>query len=163
MTTRRFPFRVPRDLTEQLGYERVVSQSFAAPLPTYDLPLDEAVLRSLGFETIDGDRHVTAVVAKPTGPRRLLALYWEPGGDELAWDDGVRSGAGQLNHWPWIDWLDRIAADVWLEWAGACLGGSDRDATHRLIVDRQTWAAYVAPVTEARMIVATQALPEVTY
>jgi len=32
-------------------------------------------------------------------------LASEPAGDELAFADGVHSGAGQLNHWIWLDYL----------------------------------------------------------
>jgi hypothetical protein len=35
----------------------------------------------------------------PTGPRRYVMLNWESAGDELAFTDGVHSGAGQLDHW----------------------------------------------------------------
>jgi hypothetical protein len=74
----------------------------------------------------------------PTGPRRFVALYWEPAGDELAFTDGVHSGAGQLHHWLFLQVLHRPQVHGWLVEHQVDLGSSEASATHALVVDRQT-------------------------
>ena len=87
-----WPFALPARFLDQLGYRRTV-EAFDSPAMRARLA---ELLRRQGID---------AGAAPPTGPRRFVALYWEPAGDELAFSDGVHSGAGQLNHWLWLDYL----------------------------------------------------------
>ena len=109
--------------------------------------------------------------AAPRGPRRYVALYWEPAGDELAFTDGVHSGAGQLNHWAWLDYLrgNFTVRDAplagrpiygWLVEHQVGLGSSDAPATHALVVDADSGAAWVAPIALGRRIVRAQSLAQ---
>jgi hypothetical protein len=50
---------------------------------------------------------VVADVPTPVGPHRYISLWWESAGDELAFSDGAHSGAGQLNHWCWLEYMRR--------------------------------------------------------
>jgi hypothetical protein len=88
-----------------------------------------------------------------SGPRRFVMVHWEPFGDELAFVDGTHSGAGQLNHCAWLDYLhDRSQfgpIDRWLIEHRVDLGSSDNPATH---------AAWVAPMAQAHRIVHQQTL-----
>ena len=103
-----------------------------------------------------------------TGPRRYVMLHWEPAGDELAFADGVHSGAGQLQHWVWLDYLHGRTPGVpppvlgpivaWLVEHQVDLGSSDAPATHALVVDADSGAAWVAPIALARRIVREQSL-----
>ena len=104
----------------------------------------------------------------PISPRRYLALWWEPAGDELAWSNGTHSGAGQLNHWTWLDYLHGTAASDaplvrgvirgWLAEHQVDFGSGDAEATHALLIDTELQAAWVAPIALARRIVRAQSL-----
>jgi hypothetical protein len=95
-------------------------------------------------------------------------LASEPAGDELAFADGVHSGAGQLQHWIWLDYLHGRTPGVpppvlgpigaWLLEHQVDLGSSDAPATHALVVDADSAAAWVAPIALARRIVREQSL-----
>jgi hypothetical protein len=77
-----WPFPLPERFVDQLGYPRVVE---AFDSPAMRAPLAE-LLRRQG---------IAEPQPMPTGRRRFVALHWEPAGDELAFTDGVHSGAGQ--------------------------------------------------------------------
>jgi hypothetical protein len=142
-----WPFPLPERFTERLGYERAV-ETFESP--AMRLYLVEVLRR-------DG---IDAPLSAPTGPRRYVALYWEPAGDELAFEDGAHSGAGQLDHWPFLDYLHGGQSfgpiDGWLIEHQVDLGSSEEPATHALVVDREANAAWVAPIARARTIVRAQ-------
>ena len=152
-----FPFPLPDRFLDQLGYFRVV-EAFDSPAMRARLA---ELLRRQGID---------AGVAPPTGPRRYVMLHWEPAGDELAFADGVHSGAGQLNHWIWLDYLHGRTPGVpppvlgpivaWLVEHQVDLGSSDAPATHALVVDADSGAAWVAPIALARRIVRTQSLAQ---
>jgi hypothetical protein len=89
-----------------------------------------------------------------------VALWWESGGDELAWSDGAHSGAGQLEHWSWLEYVRQGMIHGWLVEYEIQLGSSDAPASHALVVDRQSAIAYVAPMALARRIIRAQALGE---
>src|ERR671931_122505 len=82
--------------------------------------------------------------------------------------DGVHSGAGQLNHWVWLDYLHGRTPGVpppvlgpivaWLVEHQVDLGSSDAPATHALIVDGDSGVAWVALIALARHIVRAQSL-----
>jgi hypothetical protein len=103
---------------------------------------------------------IDAERAAPTGPRRYVLLHWEPSGDELAWSDGAHSGAGQLDHWPWLSSIRHADNHARLVRHDIDLGSSDGPATHALVIDSHTAAAYVAPIALARRIVRAQSLPQ---
>jgi hypothetical protein len=82
------------------------------------------------------------------GAARYVAWWWEPGGDELAYDDGRTLLVGA----DWPAWLDLIRDPVWtaaLELAAAELGerielgDSETAARHALLVDTATRVCYV--------------------
>jgi hypothetical protein len=95
-------------------------------------------------------------------------LASEPAGDELASADGVHSGAGQLDHWLWLNYLHGRAPGVpppvlgqigaWLHEHQVDLGSSDGPPAHALLIDGEANAAWVAPIALARRIVRAQSL-----
>ena len=73
------------------------------------------------------------------GPARHVAFYWTPCGDEIMYSDGRASA-----DWHWHAWLlftrhNSIAPHI----APYNLGSSDEEATHWLLVDRETNALHV--------------------
>jgi hypothetical protein len=150
-----WPFPVPEHFLGQLGYARTVEafDSLAMRARLAELP------RRQGS---------AAGAVPPPGPRRFVLFHWQPAGDELAFSDGVHSGAGQLQHWLWLDYLHGRAPGVpppvlgpigaWLVEHQVDLGSSDAPATHALIVDGDAGAAWVAPIALARRIVSAQSL-----
>jgi hypothetical protein len=150
-----WPFPLPEGFLDQLGYARTVE--------AFDSPAMRArvaeLLRRQG---------IAEPQPMPTGPRRFIALYWEPAGDELAFTDGVHSGAGQLQHWVWLDYLHGRSPGVpppvlgpigaWLVEHQVDLGSSEASATHALVVDRQSGQAWIAPLARAPAIVRAQQL-----
>src|SRR5919202_3542530 len=87
-----WPFPLPDRFLDALGYARVVE--------AFESPAMRAHIADLLCR-----QGIAEPQPMPTGPRRFVALSWEPAGDELAFTDGVHSGAGQLNHWLWLDYL----------------------------------------------------------
>ena len=153
-----WPFPLPDRFVDTLGYPRVV-EAFDSPA------LRDRLAELLRRQGID------AGAAPPTGPRRYVALWWEPAGDELAFTDGVRSGVGQLDHWAWLDYLrgnfTARAAPLagrpiygWLAEYQVDLGSSDAPATHALIVDGVSYEAWAVPIALARQIVREQSLAQ---
>ena len=150
-----FPFSLPGRFLDALGYPRVV-EAFDSP------PMRAHLAELLRRQGID------AGAAPPTGPRRFVLFHWQPAGDELEFSDGVHSGAGQLQHWVWLDYLHGRAPGVpppvlgpivaWLVEHQVDLGSSDTPATHALVVDGDAGAAWVAPIALARRIVRAQSL-----
>ena len=152
----RWPFPLPDRFLDQLGYVRTVE--------AFDSPAMRACLAEVLHR-----QGIAKPQPMPAGPRRYVALWWEPAGDELAFTDGVHSGAGQLNHWLWLDYLHGRTPSVpppvlgpigaWLLEHQVDLGSTDAPATHALIVDADSGAAaWVAPITLARRIVREQSL-----
>ena len=147
----RWPFPLPKQFLEALGYRRTV-EAFESPAMRARLA---ALLRQQG---------ITAEPPVPAGPRRFVSLWWESAGDELAWSDSVHGGAGQLQHWAWLDYLHGHhhvgPISGWLIEHEINLGNSDEPATHTLVVDADASMAYVAPIAVARRIVRTQSLDQ---
>ena len=99
--------------------------------------------------------------SRPTPrPRRCVVLYWEPVGDELAWTDGQSGGAGQLDHWLFLDLVHRRQVHDWLVEHHVDLGSSEASGTHALVVDARSGAAWAAPIVLARRIVREQSLAQ---
>jgi hypothetical protein len=111
-----FPFALPPDFLARLGYERAVG----APLPITD-ELRDQLRRDYGAERLAAFE--ARVAARR--PRRWVALFWEPAGDELAWTDGQSGGAGQLDHWPFLDLVHRPQVHGWFVEHQVDLGSSE--------------------------------------
>lgn len=127
---------LPVDFVKKLGYP--------PPLPWVEVSLSGAV-------TVRGIQPGTA--------RRYLALWWERCGDELGWTDGVRGGAGQLDHRLWLTMMQRSGLDFRLrEQAGINLGSSEEEPTHWMVVNVETGEAWIAPKALARRIVEQERL-----
>lgn len=73
------------------------------------------------------------------GPARLVAFYWTPCGDEIMYSDGRASADGHWHAWLLFTRHKGIAPHI----APYNLGNSDEEATHWLLVDRETYALYV--------------------
>ena len=145
----RFPFDLPPDFLTRLGYERAVG----APFQITDELRDQ--LRCM-FGAEDLAAFAASVAARR--PRRWVALFWEPAGDELGWTDGQSSGAGQLDHWPFLDLVHRPQVRGWLVEYQVDLGSSEAPGSRALVIDRETGQAWVAPMATARAIVRAQRL-----
>src|SRR5688572_7882119 len=70
--------------------------------------------------------------------RRFVALYWEPCGDEAAFDDGVSSAIGMSDNWLFLGFIRQPDVRRWLDDNTINLGNSDESATHWLIADTLT-------------------------
>ena len=140
----RWPVPLPARFLDTLGYTRAVAA------------IDTPSLRARVSELLR-QRGIDSPLAAPTGPRRFVLLYWECAGDELAFNDGVHSGAGQLDHWPWLEYLRRHPSiRYWLAEHQVDLGSSEEQASHALVIDHRTGDAWVAPMAIARLVVRTQ-------
>ena len=93
------------------------------------------------------------------GGRQFVALYWEPCGDEAAYDDGVSSAIGLSDNWLFLDFIHQADVQRWLDENGIHLGNSDEQARHWLVVDAATCEVYAAPRSEAFRILRTQNIP----
>src|SRR5262249_52306375 len=145
-----WPFPLPSHFADQLGYERA-----AGPVV-----MPESVREVLRRANVtDAEIAVTEHSLATRRPRRWLALWWEPAGDELAFRDGVASGAGRPDHWPYLGYMDDRQIHAWLIEHQVDLGSSEEPATHALVVDRDTDRAWVAPMPLASAIVRDQHLP----
>jgi hypothetical protein len=151
-----WPFPLPDRFVDSLGYERA-----AGPMA-----MPES-LRALLVRTNITEAQIAATERSLAArrPRRFVLLYWQPSGDELAYEDGQGSGAGQLDHWRYLQYLHGRRGTAlgvihgWLVEHEVNLGSSEEPATHALIVDRATNRGWVAPLPLARHIVREQRLP----
>ena len=110
------------------------------PLP---FALPESFLRRLGYRR----------------DRRIVAVYWEPAGDEAAYPDGVHSLVG-ANHDVYWELTRHPEVRAWLWQHAINLGNSDESATPWLLVDRATGQAYIGDAPEARERVKVQLLAD---
>jgi len=86
------------------------------------------------------------------GNGRLVALWWTALGDELLYSDGTTTATA-----PWRVWLALLGHPL----SGALLnpyqlGSSDREADHRLFVDRQLQTLDVGLALDVEQLLATQ-------
>jgi hypothetical protein len=93
------------------------------------------------------------------GGRRLVALYWEPSGDEACFDDGASFACGLCDNWLYLGFIRQPHVSQWLNDNGLNLGNSDEPAQHWLIADTLTSALYAATCREAYSVVHCQQLP----
>jgi hypothetical protein len=92
------------------------------------------------------------------GGRRLVALFWEPSGDEACYDDGQSYACGCCDNWLFLHFIHQPQVRGWLDRQGINLGSSDEPAEHWLIADALTGDLHAAPEREARAIVRSQRL-----
>ena len=92
--------------------------------------------------------------------RRLVALFWEPSGDEACYHDGVSYACGCCDNWLYIDFIRLPDVRRWLDDNELNLGNSDESAHHWLIADALTGNLYAAPRSEALAIVRQQHFPD---
>jgi hypothetical protein len=95
------------------------------------------------------------------GGRRLVALFWEPSGDEACYDDGQSYACGLCDNWLYLNFIRQADVHRWLDKNRLNLGNSDEAAQHWLIADALTGDLYAAPTREASAVVRQQRLPEV--
>src|SRR4051812_20544953 len=92
------------------------------------------------------------------GERQLVALFWEPCGDEACYDDGESYACGLCDNWLYLDFVHQPDVRTWLDENGLCLGNSDEAARHWLIADTLTADLYAAPWKQAAAMVRRQEL-----
>lgn len=73
------------------------------------------------------------------GSARYVACYWTPCGDEVMYSDGRISADGHWHAWLLFTRHKGVAPHL----APYNLGSSDEEATHWLLVDRETCALYI--------------------
>lgn len=93
------------------------------------------------------------------GGRRFVALFWEPSGDEAAYEDGISSAVGLSDNWLYLDFIRQAEVRRWLDEQGLHLGNSDEPAVHWLIADAVTGDLHAASRREALEVVRQQDLP----
>jgi len=93
------------------------------------------------------------------GPRRFVALFWTPMGDEACFDDGQSSACGLSDNHLYLSFLRRKDVWAWRDENELNFGNSDEEAVHWLVVDADTGEVYAAPKTEALRAVTDQDLP----
>ena len=86
-----------------------------------------------------------------SGAARFVGWYWEPCGDELAWDDGRSSACGMANWYPWVRTISPL-----LHHLGYDCGSSEDAAKVWLVLDSTTGAAYVARPSAATQFLRQQ-------
>ena len=73
------------------------------------------------------------------GQARYISMYWEMAGDEVYWDDGRMGSTG---HWDgYLAYVQYPSVSRALR--PYHLGGSDAEAQHALVLDRETLSLYV--------------------
>ncbi len=94
------------------------------------------------------------------GPRRLVALYLTPMGDESCFDDGQSSDCGLSDNWLYLSFLRRKDVWAWRDEQELHFGNSEEEAVHWLVIDGDTSEVFAAPKNEALQAVIDQVLPE---
>jgi hypothetical protein len=94
------------------------------------------------------------------GSRRFVALYWEPCGDEAAFDDGISSAVGLSDNWLYLHFIHQSEVFAWVEAHRLNLGNSDESAQHWWLTDRSTGNLYAGIRREIYAILLRQQLPE---
>jgi hypothetical protein len=94
------------------------------------------------------------------GYHRFVALYWEPCGDEAAYEDGVSSAVGLNDNWLYLHFVHLIEVNAWIEANRLNLGNSDESAKDWWLADRVTGDLYAGPRREIYCILLSQLLPE---
>jgi hypothetical protein len=114
-------------------------------IPLINIPVPPMLEQALGYE----------------GQHRYVAFWWEPAGDELAWDDG-QSGVVGANWHAWLIYEQHPRVAPHLE--SYQLGNSDEPARHWLLLDRQERMLYVGTTPDVTRFLAqhTPLAPAIT-
>jgi hypothetical protein len=88
------------------------------------------------------------------GDARYFGLYWTPSGDEAIVTDGRSTHDGCW--WGYQAFVDHPVVMLALAGLRYDLGSSESDATHWLVIDRETRTASLAPGAEAEQFLADQ-------
>jgi hypothetical protein len=91
--------------------------------------------------------------------RRIVGVWWERSGDEVAFTDGVHGLVG-ADHYVYWGLTRRPEVRAWLAENGINLGNSEQRPTHWLLIDRAADRAYVCDASSALDHVRTQILEE---
>jgi hypothetical protein len=94
------------------------------------------------------------------GSRRLVALFWEPCGDEACFNDSVSYACGCSDNWLYLRFVRQPEVRQWLDANSINLGNSDEPADHWLIADAEKGDLFAVPEREARAIVRQQQRPQ---
>jgi hypothetical protein len=86
------------------------------------------------------------------GYAQYVSFQWTPFGDEAEYSDGLVIGTGNLQ--ALLAYIQHPAVTPLLE--GYDLGNSDSEAKHALILDRENFKVYIAPVREAERFLKEQ-------
>jgi hypothetical protein len=109
-------------------------------IPLINIPVPPMLEQALGYE----DQH------------RYVAFWWEPAGDELAWNDGQCSIVGANWH-AWLTYIQHPRVAHCLE--PYELGNSDEPARHWLLLDRQERTLYVGTTPDVARFLAQHTPP----
>lgn len=86
------------------------------------------------------------------GRARYVAFYWTPSGDEVMYSDGQLSTDGYWHAWLLFTRHKRVAPHL----ESYNLGNSDEEATHWLLIDRETYALYAGAPGEVLRVLREQ-------
>jgi len=92
--------------------------------------------------------------------RRLVGVYWERAGDDVAFDDGVHAATGLADHYVYWELTRQPQVQAWLWDQEINLGNSEERPTYWLLIDRLDNRAYISPVRAAIEKVKAQRLKE---
>lgn len=87
--------------------------------------------------------------------RRIVAVWWEPAGDEVAFTDGVHGLVG-ADPYVYGEFIRQPGPRSWLAERGINIGNSEQRPTYWLLIDRPADRVYVCDVASARDHVRTQ-------
>jgi hypothetical protein len=91
--------------------------------------------------------------------RRIVGVWWERSGDEVAFTDGAHGLVG-ADHYVYWELTRQPRVRAWLSEHAINLGNSEQRPTHWLLIDRATDRTYVCDVASARDRVRTQILED---
>ncbi|NJR37764.1 MAG: hypothetical protein HC781_01660 [Leptolyngbyaceae cyanobacterium CSU_1_4] len=86
---------------------------------------------------------------------RYIAFRWQPAGDEVIYDDGRTSGSGNWRVYIRFTCHPKVAPSL----VGWCLGDSDEEALHWLLLDRCDRCFYVGTSETVQSLLKSQHPP----
>src|SRR5262245_9226680 len=86
------------------------------------------------------------------GDAQFVSFQWSPYGDEAEYSDGRLSATGDWQ--AFLAYVQHPAVSPHLE--GYDLGSSESEAKHALILDREHFEVFIAPVRDAERILTEQ-------
>ncbi len=111
------------------------------PSPSHNIPIPPQLEMAVGY----------------TGSARFFAIFWQAAGDEAMVADGRVSHDGCW--WGYQAFIDHPAVALGLLGHRYDLGSSDSEATHWLVVDRETRTATITARSEAERLLEAQHPP----